>query len=43
MVQVPTNQNEDDVTYRSPTAVKHEYGSFRFGAIRGATLGQSQC
>jgi len=40
---VPTNQlgREDDVAYRSPTAVKHEYGSFRFGAIKGAPFGGS--
>jgi len=40
---VPTNQldREDDVTYRSPTAVKHEYGGFRFGMIKGAALGGS--
>lgn len=37
---VPSNQ-EDDVTYRSPTAVRHEYGRFRFGAIGGAALGGS--
>jgi len=40
---VSTNKpdHENDVTYRSPTAVKHEYGSFGFGALRGATLGGS--
>ena len=42
-MKVPTNQvdREDDVTYRSPTAVKHEYGNFRFGTNRGAMLGRS--
>jgi len=38
---VPANQpdrEDHDVTYRSPTAVKHEYGSFRFGAVKGASL-----
>jgi len=40
---VPTNRldHEDDVTYRSPTAVKHEYGTFRFGMIKGAVPGGS--
>lgn len=30
--QVPTSQlpHEDDVRYKSPTAVRHEYGSLRF-------------